>query len=317
VRIDRAELDGLATRDGFLPGSLEKVLRLGELLVEFGRHPLLRVALLLKGGTALNLRDQAPVRLSVDLDFNYVRAETREAMLADRPEIESAITRIARGASYLVQLSAEEHAGRKLFLSYRNAAGLQDRIEVDVNHLHRVPLADPDDVVLWQPGDYPRPRVRQVGLAELAAGKLCAFLDRAAPRDLFDAVRLPAIVGAAWGLQPFRSVFVALAGMLPHSVYSYRPERLERATDAAIEEQLHPMLARRADAPSGPELRSAAWRVMAPMLDLTDAEREFTDRLQRGELRPELIFGAQPGLAARAARHPGLLWKVENAAKRG
>jgi hypothetical protein len=52
-------------------------------------------------------------------------------------------------------------------------------------------------------------------------------------------------------------------------------------------------------------------------VQLTDAEREFTDRLQRGELRPELLFADQPDLAARAARHPGLLWKVQNAAKRG
>ena len=317
MQTDRAELDGLAARHGFLPITIEKVLRLGALLAEIGREPLLRESLLLKGGTALNLRDQAPVRLSVDLDFNYVRAEKREAMLADRPEIESAITRIARAGSYRVQLSGEEHASRKLFLSYRNATGLPDRIEVDVNYLHRVPLAEPDELELWQPGDHPRPSVRQVGVSELAAGKLCAFLDRAAPRDLFDVARLPAIVGAGWGLQPFRSVFVALAGTLPHAMHSYRSDRLDRVTDAAIEEQLHPMLARRAGAPSGPELRAAAWKVVAPLLDLTDSEREFTDRLQFGELRPELIFAAQPELAARAARHPGLLWKVENAAKRG
>ena len=42
---------GCGNAGGFLPAILEKVLRLGELLVEFGRHPLLREALLLKGGT--------------------------------------------------------------------------------------------------------------------------------------------------------------------------------------------------------------------------------------------------------------------------
>ena len=315
MRSDPAELGRLAARHGFLPAALEKVLRLGELLDEFGREPLLRQALLLKGGTALNLRDQAPVRLSVDLDFNYVRAEQRVAMLTDRPAIESAIARIAAAGNYQVQLSPEAHAGRKVFLSYRNAAGVRDRIEVDVNYLHRVPLAEPEELELWQPGDHPRPRVRQVGLSELAAGKLCAFLDRAAPRDLFDVARLPAVVAAGWGSKPFRAVFVALAGTLPHPVYSYEADRLERANDAAIEEQLRPMLARGDDAPSGAELRAAAWAVVAPLLDLTDEEREFTDLLQRGELRPELIFSSQPDLAARAARHPGLRWKVENAGR--
>ncbi len=195
MELDRGELDRLAAQHGFLAGTLEKVLRLGDLLVEFGRHPLLREALLLKGGTALNLDSEAPPRLSVDLDFNYVRAEGREAMLADRPEIERAITRIAGAGSYQVQLSADEHAGRKMFLSYRNTAGVPDRIEVDVDYMYRVTLAVPVEAVLWQPGDYPRPRVRQVGVDELAAGKLCALLDRAAPRDLFDAARLPGLVG--------------------------------------------------------------------------------------------------------------------------
>jgi len=315
VRFDQVELDRLTAQHGFLPATLEKVLRLGQLLVEFGRHPLLREALLLKGGTALNLCSESPPRLSVDLDFNYVRAEGREGMLADRPEIERAIARIAGAGSYQVQLSADEHAGRKMFLSYRNGAGVPDRIEVDVNYMHRVPLAAPVEAVLWQPADYPRPHVRQVGVDELAAGKVRALLDRAAPRDVFDAARLPGVVGPGWGLRPFRSVFVALAGMLPHPVYSYGFDRLERATDAAIGEQLHPMLARRDDPPAGSWLRAQAWQAVAPLVQLTEAEREFTDRLQRGELRPELVFADQPDLAARAARHPGLLWKVRNAAK--
>jgi hypothetical protein len=309
-------LDRLTAQHRFLPATLEKVLRLGELLVEFGRHPLLREVLLLKGGTALNLGSEAPPRLSVDLDFNYVRAEGREPMLADRPEIESAISRIVAAGSYQVQLSADEHAGRKMFLSYQNAAGVPDRIEVDVNYMHRVTLATPIEALIWQPGDYPRPRVRQVGVDELAAGKLCALLDRAAPRDLFDAARLPGFVGPGWGLTPFRSVFIALAGMLPHPVYSYGFDRLERATDAAIREQLHPMLARRDDPPAGSWLRAQAWQAVAPLLLLSDAEREFTDRLQRGELRPELLFADEPDLAARVARHPVLLWKAQNAAKR-
>lgn len=199
---------------------------------------------------------------------------------------------------------------------YRNAAGVPDRIEVDVDYMYRVTLAVPVEAVLWQPGDYPRPRVRQVGVDELAAGKLCALLDRAAPRDLFDAARLPGLVGPGWGLRLFRSVFIALAGILPHAVYSYGLDRLERATDAAIAEQLHPMLARRDSPPAGSWLREQAWQAVAPLVQLTDAEREFTDRLQSGDLRPELLFADQPDLAARVGRHPGLLWKAQNAAKR-
>jgi hypothetical protein len=40
---------------GFQTAALEKVVRLGELAVDVARHPLLGLALALKGGTALDL----------------------------------------------------------------------------------------------------------------------------------------------------------------------------------------------------------------------------------------------------------------------
>jgi len=153
-----------------------------------------------------------------------------------------------------------------------------------------------------------------VGVAELASGKLLASLDRAAPRDLFDVARLPSVVGDSWGTPRMRSLFVALAGMLTHPVHSYRPDRWSRVTDRVVAEQLHPMLMKSAR-PKAVDLRDAAWAVVDPLLDLTPAERAYTDRIQAGELRPDLLFGDDQDLAARVARHPALLWKSENASR--
>jgi len=47
--------------------------------------------------------------------------------------------------------------------------------------------------------------------------------------------------------------------------------------------------------------------------DLTRAEREYCDRLQRGELVPELLFPDAPELAARVEVSPPLQWKARNA----
>src|SRR3989449_8392001 len=204
MKLDQDELTRLAGEHRFQVAALEKVIRLGDLLVEFSRNPLLRDGLLLKGGTALNLCFGPPLRLSVDLDFNYVRAEGRDQMLADQPELERAIRRIAETRAYRVQASRDEHAGRKLFLGYQAASGTPDRIEVDVNYLHRVPLVSPIERTCWQPGQYPAPQARLVGVEELAAGKLCALLDRAAPRDLYDAVRLPELARHVWATPRFR-----------------------------------------------------------------------------------------------------------------
>jgi len=315
MKLDRDELTRLAAEHGFQVAALEKVIRLGDLLAEFSRNPLLRDALLLKGGTALNLCFGPPRRLSVDLDFNYVRAEGRDQMLADRPELERAIRRIAETRAYQVQASADEHAGRKLFLGYQAASGTPDRIEVDVNYLHRVPLVSPIEETCWQPGEYSAPQARLVGMEELAAGKLCALLDRAAPRDLYDAVRLPELARQVWTTARFRGAFVALAGTLPHPVHSYTAVRLDRASDAAIREQLYPLLGAGQALPSPSALRQGAWAVVGPLLRLTDGEREFTDRLQVGELRADLVFPDDGEMLRRVSRHPGLLWKVQNAVK--
>jgi hypothetical protein len=65
--------------------------------------------------------------------------------------------------------------------------------------------------------------------------------------------------------------------------------------------------------PRAADLREAAWAVVGPLLELTPAAREYTDRIQVGELRPDLLFPDDEELASRVGRHPALLWKAENA----
>jgi predicted nucleotidyltransferase component of viral defense system len=301
----------MARETRYRADTLEKVVRLGELAAEVSRHPLLGPVLALKGGTALNLAFGSPSRLSVDLDFNFVGAKRREEMLAQRPEVERAIASVAAAGGYHLQWSRAEHAGRKAYLGYLSTAGTADRIELDLNFMHRVPLEPPAMAELWQPGDTERPTVKVVGVAELASGKLLASLDRAAARDLYDVPRLPSIVGDSWDKPRMRSLFVALAGILTHPLHSYDVDRWERVTDREVEQQLHPMLTEGAR-PKAADLRDRAWAILAPLLDLTPAEREYTDRIQVGELRPDLLFPDDQDLAARVARHPALLWKAAN-----
>ena len=68
--------------------------------------------------------------------------------------------------------------------------------------------------------------------------------------------------------------------------------------------------------PTAAELPEAAWTVVGPLVALTPDEREYTDRLQAGEFRPDLLFPDDDELAARVARHPALDWKAENAKRR-
>lgn len=313
VRLSLEGIRVLSADTGFRAETLEKVVRLGELVSEVDRHPLLSGALVLKGGTALNLAFGPPARLSVDLDFNCVGFEERERMLEVRPEIERAVRSLARAHAYHVQASGDEHAGRKLFLTYRSLAGTQDRVELDLNFLHRIALVPSLRLPLWQPGDLETPRVAVVGMEELCAGKLCALLARALPRDLYDASRLPVVAANAWGSLRLRRLFVAMAGTLDHPLHSYTPKRFEAVTDDAVVQQLHPMLSSR-DKPSAAELREGALEAIASLLELSGEEREYTEAIQQGHLRPELLFPDDEETSGRLRRHPALLWKTKNAA---
>ena len=305
-------LERCAGQTGYQVSALEKVVRLGELAGDIARHPFLGNALLLKGGTALNLCFGTPSRLSVDLDFNYVAHLERENMLADRPRIEQDVARLAQRHGYRVQKSADSFAGRKLYLSYISVLGPRERIEVDVNFLFRLPFAGIDVRTMWQPGELEQPLVRVVGLAELVAGKMLALLDRAAARDAWDVGRLPAVAGNELASGLFRSRFIALSAILEHPLPSYTLEGLaKRLADPGAKQQLSPFLAG-GDVPPATLLLQNAWDVVRPFLVLRREETEFLEAVNRGQLRPELLFPDDPQEAGRIASHPAILWKITN-----
>lgn len=310
-------LEASAAATGFQVGGLEKITRLGTLAEQVSQHPRLGRSLVLKGGIALNLGFGEPHRLSVDLDFNYVGAVGRDAMLADRPEVEDALVELVRRAGYRVQLSADAFAGRKLYLHYRSVLGAPDRIEVDLNYLHRLPLVPAEARELWQPGDLDRPRVRTVGLEELLVGKCLALLDRGAARDAWDVARLAPGPLECLASSRFRTLFVALSGVLDHPVTTYTESRVrEQVTERAIKDQLMPMLQVGHDVVAA-DLIDLAWARVKPLVDLDANETAYVQALQHGDLHLELLFPDQPNEAERLSTHPALLWKTHNARRHG
>lgn len=302
--LNRAEAE-----TGFQASVLEKVVRLGEVADDVNRHPLLGAALRLKGGTALNLCWGAPTRLSVDLDYNYVGHLDRDAMLAARPHIEAATEELARRRGYLVQRSPDAFAGRKLFLRYTTASGSPDRIEVDLNFLFRLPVAGSPMRNLWQPGGLDSPRVQVVSLTELCAGKMMALLDRGAPRDAWDANRLPELAGELLTTSEYRACFLALASTLDHHVSTYTRDRLgSRLDERTIRQQLAPMLVA-GEAPAAGKLVEMSWSVVAPLLQLSEEEDEFFNRIGQGEFRADLLGNS---VAVGLEHHPAIQWKLLN-----
>ena len=130
MRISPEKLIAEAETTGFRADVLEKAIHLMGLLDSIRSHPFLKGKLALKGGTALNLFVFDVPRLSVDIDLNYVGAESREVMLGERPRIEEALQAVFSREDFYVRRMPEEHAGGKWSLRYPAASGQSGRVDV-------------------------------------------------------------------------------------------------------------------------------------------------------------------------------------------
>src|SRR3989338_2939720 len=98
--IGKKEIMILEGKTGFLKTRLEKVYRLLEVLKEISRHPFLSKVLALKGGTAINLFIFDCPRLSIDLDFNFIGASSKEEADKTRNEVASSLETVFRFFRY-------------------------------------------------------------------------------------------------------------------------------------------------------------------------------------------------------------------------
>ena len=315
MKISPEKLAAEAEATGFRPDVLEKVAHLLGLLDAMRSHPFLKGKLVLKGGTALNLFVFDVPRLSVDIDLNYVGAEDREAMLAERPKIEQAVQAVFSREGFNVRRMPEEHAGGKWSLRYENAPGRTSNLEVDINFMFRVPLwpvttSDSHPVGAWRVTGIP-----VLDRHELAAGKLAALLSRRQARDLFDGHRI-------LRMDDLDSHRLRI-GFVVYGAMNRKDWRTVSADDvdfeaAELARQLTPTLRVNAaevkteSAEYGARLMVECREGLSAVLPFTDSERAFLDLLlDRGMIDPTILT-ADASLQRRIQGQPLLEWKALN-----
>ncbi|MDE0239387.1 MAG: nucleotidyl transferase AbiEii/AbiGii toxin family protein [bacterium] len=302
-------LQRLADETGHQAGTLEKVLRLLDLLQEIARDRVLADRLVLKGGTALNLFRLGLDRLSVDIDLNYVGALDRAAMEAERPDVDAALDRLLASQGYGIRRRPDEHAGGKWLARYTSALGGNATLEIDINYMARQSLFGMARMESLPLGGIRAKDVLVLDLNEIVAGKLVALIDRHAARDLFDARRILSIDGLDWhrikaavlamgasGRRDWRTRSIdaiegdprefrqKLAICLPRDRFAARGE-----VDAWIEESV-----------------ALCRERLAFLFDLTANERAFLDSvLDRGEIDADLL-DIGPEIGARIEAMPML-----------
>ena len=309
-------LQRLAAETGYRLETLEKVLRLLDLLDEIAEDPILSDRLVLKGGTALNVFHLDLDRLSVDIDLNYIGALDLAVMESERPEVDAAIDRLLASQGYGVRRRPTGHAGGKWLSRYASALGGNASLELDVNYMARQPLFGAIRMECRLLGRVRTSRVLVLDLHEIVAGKIVALFDRRAARDLFDVRRILSIEGLDWGR--IKTAVLAIGACNRRDWRTVSSDAIA-CDPREFRQSLAICLPRGLFADSGDVDAWIAQSValcrerLAFLFDLSEDERRFLDGLlDRGEVNADLL-GVEPEVRARIGAMPMLAWKARHA----
>lgn len=180
------ELNKLSEKLKFNRDTLEKVLRLVELLRLFNEHEELKGKYVLKGGTAINLCLSNLPRLSVDIDLDFSLKTSKDELERIRMFHKKIICDSLLSHKYIINNKSRfSYSLDSYLLQYTNAIGNNDYIKLEINYSNRVHIIKPkvyrinseivDDI-----------NVLAMDEIELYASKIEALIGRTTIRDVFD-----------------------------------------------------------------------------------------------------------------------------------
>lgn len=308
---DLAYLGKRAEELGFIRDTLEKVYRLADILEYLNTNPLLKDSLALKGGTAINLTIFNLPRLSVDIDLDYLRLDSREDMLTSREMINTTIDKfmISRGYSQSPRTKTP-HSLDSWVYGYINAGGNRDNIKVEINYslrAHVLPAEERPIITEHFSIEY---RVKSLASIEIFGSKINAMLSRAAARDLYDVGNM-----VRYGLfdeseqDMLRKCVVFYAAVSAKKINkTFDSGAIDVLNHYKIKTDLLPVIRRR-DTFALEATKKAVRAFIEELMTLTESEVEFLERFERKEYCPELLF-QQEEILARISKHPMALWKT-------
>ena len=295
---------------GFMRDTLEKATRLADILQYFNTDPLLKENLALKGGTAINMTIFNLPRLSVDLDLDYLGADSKEVMLENRDKVNSVIDRYMASQGYVISPKRKtSHSLDSWVYTYINAGGNPDNIKLEINYsfrAHVLPVKERSIITEYFSCDY---KVKTLDPIEIYGSKINALLNRAAARDLYDVMNM-----IKFGLFDEKEETIMLkkcvifyASVSAKKINkSFDVKAIDAITKYKIKTDLLPVIKK------GDDLDMAKETVVGyvrGLMKLTRDETEFLRRFENKEYVPELLF-EDHNILDRVKNHPMALWKT-------
>ena len=313
---DKRELGKQAQELGFVRDTLEKVYRLADILKYLNTNPLLKDALALKGGTAINLTIFNLPRLSIDIDLDYLHNNTLDEMLVERERImESLMKYMAANGYELSVQSKTTHTLDSYVFSYVNAGGMKDNIKIEINYSLRSHILPTENRGVEALGSFNTLTVHSLAPLEIFGSKIVALLTRTAARDLydlnnmiyyglFDESQLPMLKKCA--------VFYRALGGDKAST-CFRLDNIDNLTNHKIKTDLLPVI-RRTEYFDLQSVQKRVKEFLASTLCLDEGEIAFLRAFAKNEYRPDLLFDDKDTLS-RIKNHPMVVWKMRNSFK--
>ncbi len=311
MEFSKQYLSSLAAQTGFIKETLEKVLRLSEVLRFISADSVVDGKLALKGGTAINLTAVELPRLSVDIDLDYAENVAREKLPAVKEKIGKRLTDYMFREGYSLIDTREYFALTSFVFGYINCAGNRDNIKVEINYLDRCHILPLENKKLLTKGIVGGIDVLTLNTTELYASKINALLARATPRDLYDVYSMieRGIVSNETLLRKCLIFYSVIAGGYSISEVNYA--NLQSLNFYKFKTQLKPVIAK-TETFDIEKAKATVIDYLKELIVLTARETEFVQKMKGRVYEPSLLFSDNE-VVQRISNHPAALWRTRAA----
>lgn len=309
----KSELAEKANELNFVRDTLEKVLRLSEILNYLNTNPLTKEHLVLKGGTAINLMVFNLPRLSVDIDLDFAQNLSRDDMMSTRERIREDIKIFMSTQGYAINPQSKAYHSLDSFVfTYTNLGGMNDNIKIEINYSLRAHIFEPALRKMAVPGVNANVLIKTLPPMELYAAKINALIGRAAARDLYDIHNMIKFgLFDESELPLLRKCVVFYTAISQDNIPDeYDFKRFNAITIRKIKTDLLPVI-QKGEFFELENAKNSVAEFLKELLILETDERKFLDEFKAKRYRPELLFD-DTDILDRIREHPMALWKIRN-----
>ncbi len=306
----KIELSKKANELNFIRDTLEKVMRLVNVLNYLNSNPLTKEYLVLKGGTAINLTIFSLPRLSVDIDLDFSKNLCVDDMLKIRGKIGKDIKTYMSTQGYSInERSKTFYSLDSYVFSYVNSGGVKDNIKVEINYSLRAHLFDSEERNISFLPELKENKILTLNHIELFAAKINALIGRAAARDLYDVYNMIKLDIFKENEQDIlrKSVVFYTAISQEEVSEQYDYSRIRLISQQKIKTDLRPVI-HKTEHFDLENVKRTVENYLEKLLVLTENEKDFLTLFKQKIYRPELLFENE--ILNNIKEHPMAIWKT-------